>query len=304
VTTIPAGDNPHDVVVASAHIWVADFGGPLIEFDTQGHRLRTIRVDAQAIAAGPGEVWVSELSNSNTGPQGRLTEVDARTGQVSRRLNTRDSVDVLAVGDGAVWAASRFAARITRVPVSGGAQRTLRLSGTPTAIAVGSSATWVAVGQAGTAQAVGEPQTGNGAVLKLDSSTGAQLAQQGETTVPTALAVAHGKVWVALAGDVDAVDGLDETTGRSVSGSPSINVGKQPTDLASGDGSVWALNYSDGTVTRVDPVTARATGTIAFASPTDPDRLAANSPIRLAVSAGTIWVTDAEANTLRRVSSR
>jgi hypothetical protein len=54
----------------------------------------------------------------------------------------------------------------------------------------------------------------------------------------------------------------------------------------------------------VDPATSHPTATIAFAPATDPDRLAANSPIRLAVAPATLWVTDAQANTLRRVPVR
>jgi sugar lactone lactonase YvrE len=304
VQSIPAGDNPHNVLVAGGAIWVADFGGPVREFDTRGHQLRIVKLDEQSMAPGPSALWIGVLSNSNTGPQGPLAEVDARTGRVLRRLATRDPVDVLAVGGGAVWAASRFARRITRISLPGGAQRTVRLPGTPTAIALGTGSVWVAYGQAGTSQAVGQPETGSGGVVKLNPTTGRQTAQQTEGAVPTALVVAHGAVWVALPDDLNDLDRIDEATGRSVSSAPTVSVGRQPTDLAFANGSVWALNYSDATVTRIDPATGRPTATVAFAAPTNPDRLAANTPIRLAVTRGTLWVTDAEANTLRRLPDR
>ena len=64
---------------------------------------------------------------------------------------------------------------------------------------------------------------------------------------------------------------------------------------------MWALNYSDATVTRIDAASGRVTGTIAFGPRTDPGRLAANSPIRLALTPGALWVTDAAANSLRRL---
>jgi hypothetical protein len=304
VKSIPAGDNPHSVLVAGGAIWVADFGGPVREFDTRGHQLRVIKLDEQAVAPGPSALWVGELSNSNSGPQGPLAEVDARTGKVVRRFAARDPVDVLAVGGGALWAASRFTSRITRISLPGGAQRTFRLPGTPTAIALGPGSVWVAYGQAGTSQAVGQPDTGAGGVVKLDPTTGRQTAQQSEGAVPTALVVAHGTVWVALANDLNELDRIDEATGKSVPGAPTVSVGKQPTDLVFADGSVWALNYSDATVTRVDPATGRPTATIAFAAPTNPDRLAANTPIRLAITPGLLWVTDAEANALRRLPDR
>jgi hypothetical protein len=105
VQSIPAGDEPHDLVVAAGRIWVADFGGPVREFDLRGHQLRKVGVDAQSLAAGPGGVWAGELSNSNSGPEGPFAEVDARTGRVARRLTTQHSVDLLAVGGSAVWVA-------------------------------------------------------------------------------------------------------------------------------------------------------------------------------------------------------
>jgi streptogramin lyase len=279
---------------------VADFGGPLREYDPGGHHIKTIAVDAQSMAPGPGSVWVGELSNSNTGPQGPLAEVDARSGRVVRRLKTRDSVDVLAVGDGAVWTASRFAARITRIPLNGGAQRSFKLPGAPTAIAVGRGGVWVGYGpNPGLAGAAGEPSNGAGGVVKLDAS-GRKLANRSESVVPTALLVSRGSVWVALANGVNGLDQLDPSSGQSISSTP-IPVGEQPTGLAAGDGSVWALNYSDATITRVDPASGRPTATIAFGPRTDPNRLAANSPIRVAISPGTLWLSDAAANALHRL---
>ena len=302
---IKTGDNPHDVAVANGHIWVADFGGPVREFDLRGHRVRTISASAEVLAAGPNSVWVGELSNSNT-LLGKLSEIDVGSGRIVRTFATKRAADVLAVGEGAVWTASHFASQITRVALSSGAQRTFRLPGNPTAIAVGHGAVWVAYAQpesanGGISQAVGEPQTGSGGVVQLDPASGRQLTTQSESAVPTALVIGHGSVWAALANDVNEVDRIDPTSGQSAG---TISVGKQPTDVAFGDGSVWALNYSDATITRIDAASGQVSATIAFAPPTDPDRLAANTPIRLAVAPATLWVTDAQANTLRRLPNR
>src|SRR5204863_9468126 len=89
VETFPAGDNPHDLAVAGGKLWVADFGGPVREYDARGHHLKTIALDAQSMAPGPGSVWVGLLSNSNTGPQGPIAEIDARRWHVSRRIGMR-----------------------------------------------------------------------------------------------------------------------------------------------------------------------------------------------------------------------
>src|SRR5437016_4420609 len=118
VQSFPAGDNPRDVVVAGGKIWLFDFNESTVrQFDTQGRQLRTVKLDAKSIAPAPNSVWLGQLSNSNSGPQGPLAEVDAPSGSVVRTLMTQDSVDLLAVGDGAVWTASRFESRITRAPL-------------------------------------------------------------------------------------------------------------------------------------------------------------------------------------------
>src|SRR5437763_6791811 len=92
VQTFPAGENPRDLVVAAGRIWVLDFGEPTVrEFDSRGHLVRKVKLDGQSIAPGPNSVWVGELSNSNSGPQGPVADVDARSGRAWRRLTPKDS---------------------------------------------------------------------------------------------------------------------------------------------------------------------------------------------------------------------
>jgi hypothetical protein len=89
-------------------------------------------------------------------------------------------------------------------------------------------------------------------------------------------------------------------TGKSISPDAAIRVGNTAAALAVGDGSVWALNYYDATVTRIDPVAGRAIATVTVGRPTNPDRLPGTTPIRLAVTPGMPWVSDAQAGTLSR----
>src|SRR5436190_19905313 len=85
VETFPAGDNPHDLAVAGGKLWVADFGGPVREYDARGHHLKTRAPDARSMAPGPGSVWVGLVSDSRTGTPGPLVEIDAgRCQMVSR----------------------------------------------------------------------------------------------------------------------------------------------------------------------------------------------------------------------------
>jgi YVTN family beta-propeller protein len=51
--------------------------------------------------------------------------------------------------------------------------------------------------------------------------------------------------------------------------------------IAYGAGAVWVANSRDGTVSRIDPATSRVVATIHLG----------NSPRRIAVGAGKVWVT-------------
>jgi hypothetical protein len=82
----------------------------------------------------------------------------------------------------------------------------------------------------------------------------------------------------------DEAVGLDPLSGATVA---SIPVGKDPVDIAFGEGSVWVTNHGDGTVTRIDPATHRAE--------TIPDVPDAGA---IAVTDGAAWVSS-DANVLK-----
>lgn len=71
---------------------------------------------------------------------------------------------------------------------------------------------------------------------------------------------------VTTRGPTDVVAVIDAAHGRVVD---DIRVGKQPTIVAAGYGSVWVLNKLDGTVSHIDAKTRKLVRTITLAEPTD-----------------------------------
>ena len=167
-------------------------------------------------------------------------------------------------------------------PLHPGAERPIKVGGTPVAIAVGEGGAWVAdnagarvvhldprhgrrtgrpipVGSGPEAIAAGEGgvwvASGNDTVTRIDPASG----RAGQTPVkvadPGGIAAGEGSVWVTSRAD-DTVTRIDPKTSREV-GDP-IAVGSQPGDIATGAGAVWVANTADGTVTRIDASSGQA----------------------------------------------
>lgn len=112
-----------------------------------------------------------------------------------------------------------------------------------------------------------------------------------------------------------------------------IKVGTSPIAVAVGDGGVWVANYADGTITRIDPRTARVSGRaisvgaapLAIATDRsgvwvatgagrvlhiDPQTrrvvgppIDVKDPAGIAVGDGTVWVTSRTSNAIIRINS-
>lgn len=68
-------------------------------------------------------------------------------------------------------------------------------------------------------------------------------------------------------------------------------IGSSPSAVAAGAGSVWVANYSDNTVSRIDPVTHHLEQTIRVDS----------TPSGIAVGAGAVWVANTFSGTVSRI---
>ena len=94
-------------------------------------------------------------------------------------------------------------------------------------------------------------------------------------------------------GSIDAAAGnsvaiIDPESGRLVGDVP---VGTFPTDVAIGEGAVWATNTADGTVDRIDPGSKTVRQTIRVGS----------GPTGIAFGDGSIWVANGAAGTVSRI---
>jgi YVTN family beta-propeller protein len=70
-----------------------------------------------------------------------------------------------------------------------------------------------------------------------------------------------------------------------------VPLGRSPTSLAAGDGSVWVTNYDAGTVMRINPATRAVVQMIPVGS----------APSGIATGAGAVWVVDNWGNTVFRI---
>ena len=166
---------------------------------------------------------------------------------------------------------------------------------------------------------------------KLDGQPAviATIELGGDVSVPLAIAVGEGGVWVADFGtgrvvridpEVNQVDGsspylgaYDVATGNgsvwftNIDGNyvtrmdwiaqtaEQIDVGTAPTGVAVGEGSVWVANSDDGTVSRIDPLTNQVVSTISIGSRGLSD---------LVVGQGSVWITSFSGNRIFRVNAR
>ena len=86
----------------------------------------------------------------------------------------------------------------------------------------------------------------------------------------------------------DSVGAISESGGavRAV-----VSLGTSPSVLAGGNGAVWAANYNQGTVSRIDVATRATVQTIE----------AGTTPAGLAVGGGSVWVTNNYGGTVSRI---
>jgi YVTN family beta-propeller protein len=88
--------------------------------------------------------------------------------------------------------------------------------------------------------------------------------------------------------DGGTVERLDRETGRTVA---RIRVGRAPSAIAVGEGSVWVTNNLDDTVSRIDLQSNRRLATIPVSS----------EPVGIATGFGAIWVANTGSDTVSRI---
>jgi DNA-binding beta-propeller fold protein YncE len=215
---------------------------------------------------------------------------------------------VMASGDGGVWVASRDAGTVTKIdaktnkpgePIAVGKQPCAGLAtgfgslivpfcGQPGLGRVDLKKNAVTVVMKEIAPGVVGPVTAvssiwvvggaKGMLSRIDPDANAAVAELPLGARALAIAFGQSALWVATENHE-----LLKISPYTVVTQEIIKVGKSPRSIAIGEGSVWALNAGDGTISRVDPKTNKVTKTIALGAP-----LAGG---QIAVGEGSVWVS-------------
>ncbi len=250
-------------------------------------RRLVVGVVTAGLVIGAGVVGVAWATRDDRRPAAPIADpVEANSvialntsGSGPRRVQVGAHPVAVAATDGSLWVANMDDDSVTRVDATTGrVLRSIPLGGVPTALTATGDAVWVS------------DETGR--IMRIDPEydravTVQQLAagSMASRGVSWPMLAGFGSVWVA---DPDGyVARLDDETGRQTA---SVEVGDDPTSIATGAGSVWVTNGADGTVTRIDPTTLLAR-TIPVG----------HGPAAVGVNSAGAWVADAGDDTVVRI---
>jgi len=248
----------------------------------QGHPV-AIGGTPQAIAAGYGKVWVTDVAGN------QIVPVDERTGRAQPPIAVGQDPVSVATGEGGVWVASLQAGTVSLIDPAG--TRVVAAAALPDGavrVAVGAGAVWV-TGQDDSLTRI-DPRP-NGVTLRWRTVT----VGRG----PIGVAVGGGAVWVADA-QSGTISRIDPTTLR-VTGTfpdpvPADQAGRpDPVSVAVAAGRVWVADYVTPVLAALDARTGRPAGR--------PVKLP-GAVAQLDVQGSTLWVTTANPGTVVRVDPR
>jgi streptogramin lyase len=281
---LPGAAFPRVVGVAGGVVWVDGGGGTAYRVDPDGNRVAgSLRLPAgsRLAAVGRGSLWLADEA------AGTVSQADPRTGRTLRTVNVGPVSEGpnpaeegfrLALDGDAVWVA-RLHTEVVRIDWARG-----RITGRFTIGVPGAS--WYDLIAAGSGVAVthGEEQDAD----QLDPQTGKATAI-GLGGAPAGAAFGAGSFWVSV--DNATLARIDPASRRVTT----VRLDGQhlPGAVVVGDGAVWVF-AGGGLLQRVDPAANRVVHTLAV-GPQGVDRG------RLAVGAGAVWLSDAEARTLLRI---
>jgi ABC-type branched-subunit amino acid transport system substrate-binding protein/streptogramin lyase len=256
-----------------------------------------------AILAAGGVVLVAAvvfailtLTGGNDGgdePLGNgVAAIDARSGEVTSFIASREVPGNVAVGEGAVWMLDNERQTVSRIdPRTREVTKTFKTDGVPSELAVGEGAVWI--GEAGGGER--EPSKATTSISRLDPDSGRvtkTVRLRGDTGVfPVAgaprIAVGAGAVWAA--NPDGSVSRIDPDSGRLEA---TIETDLEPFTIAAGDEGVWFLGSAEEGVSRIDPRTNQVTRTIP---------IGADAVRGVAVGAGSVWAAATDQGVVWRI---
>jgi class 3 adenylate cyclase/streptogramin lyase len=237
------------IAAGAGAIWVADpSGGTVVRFDPATMARSSFGLGVGTIptglAAGDGAVWVGGISGD--GRRLVVLELGPELGELRRQIvldrRSSGSFDpafnalVLTVGPTAVWTLELGLGRVSRIDPATGRVTAVADGLDASSIAVDRSAAWLG-GRAG--------------VTRIDPVTGSILAAVPISGVvdsqATAIETGLGDVWYTGS----AQPGLVRISESANAVAGSTPVGRGPSGVTVGAGSMWVASSGDGTIARV-----------------------------------------------------
>jgi peptide/nickel transport system substrate-binding protein len=243
---------------AAGTVWVAGpREGTVSRIYADREQVGTIDVETApvALAFGARSVWVGR-------EDGLIARIDPATNRIVQRIPVGNGLRAIAVGHGAVWAATSLDGEVVRIDQrSGLVTRRIAVGGQPVALAVSASGVWVAAEESGT-------------LVRIDPGAGDVVHSIPVGNGPSAVAVGFGAVWAANRqdGTVSRIDPATDHVTDLV-----VGVG-EPVSLTVARDALWVADAA-GALRRIDPRTRRVTRTVRTGG----------SPVALATVGGEIW---------------
>ncbi|HET8785748.1 MAG TPA: ABC transporter substrate-binding protein, partial [Candidatus Limnocylindrales bacterium] len=203
---------------------------------------------------------------------GSVGFVEPDSGRVVADIPVGTAPSAVARGMGAIWVSNTADDTVDRIdPETHTIRQTIPVGSGPTGIAFGDSSVWVANSLSGT-------------VSRVDPKMNRVVDTIRVGNAPNGIVHADSSIWVANTGD-DTVTKIDVTTDR-----PLKPIDVAATELAVGDGAIWATDAATNHVARIDP----STGDLQSVT-------VGNGPTGIAFASGSVWVANSLDGTVTRI---
>lgn len=237
----------------------------------------------EGIAVVGDTAWVAESGNR------RVARVDLKRGEVVSRVAVgRLPVQVVASPEGAIYTLAHTDRAIWAIDGQTARARALaRLPDSPEDMVVADGALWVLLWSKGS--------SANSSVVRIDPATGGQRRSPALGRDAFALAVGHGRIWVAHGNGKVSV--VDQT---SLEPRDELHIGDLHRRIAAGPDAIFTDVRSG--VARLDPMSGRATHEVALGEAVSVLRQMGDDVIAVGES-GRTWLLDPENLTIRAILS-
>jgi YVTN family beta-propeller protein len=287
--------SPYNMNAGDGFLWVIS-GDSIVKIDPQtnqifGEPLR-IGIQAEDIAVGDGQLWVSRVAQGDLGAPSdtdAVARIDPQSGEVLATISVARGPMSMAYTSQAIWVVNFGQSGDSVIRIDPRTNEILgepvQTGGAPLSLAVGGGSLWVANHDVQT-------------ITRIDLATNQVVANIAVPSEPHRVAYGEGAVWVSN-WHVNSVTRIDPATNQVV-GEP-IPIGFPAGNIAAGLGSVWVTSDyrapvdaapEDVVLVRIDPQTNRAVETIPLGG----------HPIDVEIAGEAVWVSILAPNMILRIN--